>query len=163
MVSRVGQGGSTTTAANSLLGLMFQLAGKAFAVDLTQVEQIIEYRPPTRTPRPPPYVEGVLDYRGRFLPVMSLRRRLGIPDEESGHPAILLLTGVGPDGILGVTVDQVLRVLSLSREHVLLPPPRVFGIRAEFIRGVANVGGRPIVWLDMGKLLLSTEPIAWLG
>jgi chemotaxis signal transduction protein len=53
----------------------------------------------------------------------------------------------------------VVRVVSLPADKVLPPPPRVFGIRAEFIRGVANAGGRPIVWLDETKLLTSAESI----
>ena len=145
------------------LVLMFQLAGKAFAVDLGRVQQIIDYRTPTRTPRPPAYVEGVVEHRGCYLPVVSLRQRFGVTDEEPLHPAILLLTEVGPDPIVGLAVDQVLRVLSLPRDAVLAPPPRIFGIRAEFIRGVANAGGRPIVWLDVTKILASTEVITLLA
>ena len=60
-------------------------------------------------------------------------------------------------------MDQVVRVLSLPVEKVLAPPPRVFGIRSEFIRGVANAGGRPVVWLDEAKLLTSAEPITLLA
>jgi len=142
---------------------MFQMAGKAFAVDLSLVDQIIEYRVPTPTPRRPPFVEGLLEHRGRFFPVLSLRRRLGLPEEPIAHPAILLLGRVAPDPVVGVVVDQVLRVLSLPRDGVLAPPPKVFGVRAEYIHGVANAGGRPIVWLEMGKLIASTEPIALLA
>jgi chemotaxis signal transduction protein len=105
----------------------------------------------------------VVEHRGCYLPVVSLRQRFGVTDEEPLHPAILLLTEVGPDPIVGLAVDQVLRVLSLPRDAVLAPPPRIFGIRAEFIRGVANAGGRPIVWLDVTKILASTEAITLLA
>jgi chemotaxis signal transduction protein len=74
----------------------------------------------------------------------------------------LLLSGVGQDPLVGLVVDQVLRVLSLPSEGVLSPPPRVFGIRAEYIRGVANASGRPIVWLDILKVLTATEAITLL-
>jgi purine-binding chemotaxis protein CheW len=154
---------ATTSSVSGLLVVMFQMAGKTFAVDLPLVEQIIEYRPPTPTPRRPPFVEGLLEHRGRFVPVLSLRRRLGLPEEPIAHPAILLLREVAPDPVIGVAVDQVLRVLSLQRDAVLAPPPKVFGIRAEYIRGVANAGGRPIVWLDLGRVFASSEPIVLLA
>lgn len=142
--------------------LVFLVAGKQFAVDLARVQQIVDYQAPTRTPRRPPYVEGIIRHKGRYLPLVSLRQRLGVEEAGSEHPAILLLAGVGQDPVVGLTVDQVVRVLSLSADRVLLPPPRLFGIRAEFIRGVANAGGRPVVWLDETKLLTSAEPITLL-
>jgi purine-binding chemotaxis protein CheW len=143
--------------------LMFLLAGKQFAVGVSRVQHILDYQTPTRTPRRPPYVEGIIQHQGRYLPLVSLRRRLGVEGAGPEHPAILLLAGVGEHPVVGLTVDQVVRVLSLSGDKVLLPPPRVFGIRAEFIRGVANAGGRPVVWLDETKLLTSAEPITLLA
>jgi len=143
--------------------VLFQMAGKSFAVDLNQVEQIIEYREPTKTPRRPPHVEGVVEHRGRYLAVVNLRKRLGVAAPGPAHSAVLLITGAGPDPVVGVVVDQVLRVLSLPSDGVLSPPPRVFGIRAEFIRGVANTGGRPVVWLDVTRLLTTTEAMTLLA
>jgi purine-binding chemotaxis protein CheW len=143
--------------------LMFLLVGRQFAVDLNRVQHILDYQAPTRTPRRPPFVEGIMQHKGRFLPVVSLRKRLGVEGPAPLHPAILLLSGIAGDSTVGLMVDQVLRVLSLPLEKVLAPPPRMLGIRAEFIRGVANAGGRPVVWLDEVKLLASDEPITLLA
>jgi len=143
--------------------LMFLVAGRQFAVDLARVEHLLGYQSPTRTPRPPPFVDGIIRHKGRYLPVVSLWKRLGVEGPGPGNPAILLLTGTGRHSAVGIVVDQVLRVLSLPPDKVLEPPPRVFGIRAEFIRGVANAGGRPVVWLDEAKLLTSLEPITLLA
>jgi purine-binding chemotaxis protein CheW len=143
--------------------VLFKLAGKSFAVELGQVEHIIEYQEPTRTPRRPPHVEGVLEHRGRYFALLNLRKRFGVAEPGPAHPAILLITGAGPDPRVGLVVDQVLRVLSLPSDGILSPPPRVFGIRAEYIRGVANAGGRPLVWLDMTRLVSAGEAITLLA
>jgi purine-binding chemotaxis protein CheW len=143
--------------------LMFLLAGKQFAVELARVQHILDHQTPTRTPRRPPYVEGIIQHKGRYLPLMNLRKRLGVEEPEPEHPAILLLAGIGQDPVVGLMVDQVVRVLSLPADKVLAPPPRVFGIRSEFIRGVASAGGRAVVWLDETKLLTSAEPITLLA
>ena len=143
--------------------VLFQLAGKSFAVELGQVEQIIDYRPPTKTPRRPPHVEGVIEHRGCYLALLNLRKRFGVAEAGPAHPAVLLVTGAGPDPRVGLVVDQVLRVLSLPSDGILAPPPRVFGIRAEFIRGVANAGGRPLIWLDVTRLLAAGEAITLLA
>jgi len=143
--------------------LMFLVAGKQFAVDLGRVLHILDYQAPTRTPRRPPYVEGIIQHKRRYLPLVNLRKRLGVQGADPGNPAILLLAGIGQDPVVGLMVDRVVRVLGLSAEKMLAPPPRVFGIRADFIRGVANAGGRPVVWLDEVKLLTSAEPIMLLA
>ncbi len=143
--------------------VLFQVAGKAFAVDLEHVEKIIDYQEPTKTPRRPPHIEGVLEHRGRYLAVLNLRRRFGVTERGPANPAVILLRGAGPDPVVGLVVDQVLRVFALPSDGVLSPPPRVFGIRAELIRGVANAGGRPVVWLDVTKLLATTEVITLLS
>ena len=143
--------------------VLFQLAGKSFAVGLGDVEQIIDYREPTRTPRRPPHVEGVIEHRGRYFALVNLRKRFGVAEPGPAHPAVLLITGAGPDPRVGLVVDQVFRVLSLPADGILTPPPRVFGIRAEYIRGVANAGGRPLVWLDATKLLAAGEAITLLA
>ena len=151
-----------TTSHGGVWILVFVVAGRQFAVGLPGVQQILGYRPPTKTPRPPPHVQGIIRHQARFVPLVSLRSRLGVQGGGPNHPAILLLRGIGREPILGVIVDEVCRVMSLPYEKVLAPPPRVFGIRAEFLRGVANVGGRPLVWLDEAKLLTSEEPITLL-
>ena len=154
-----GVGGSS----GSTQVVLFQLAGKSFAVGLGEVEQIIDYREPTKTPRRPPHVEGVIEHRGRYFALVNLRKRFGVAEPGPAHPAVLLITGAGPDSHVGLVVDQVLRVLSLPADGILTPPPRVFGIRAEYIRGVANAGGRPLVWLDATRLLAAGEAITLLA
>ena len=143
--------------------VLFQLAGKSFAVELGQVDQIIDYREPAKTPRRPAYVEGVAEYRGRYLAIVDLRKRFGVTEPKPVHPAVLVLRGVGPDPVVGLVVDQVSRVLPLPPDGVLSPPPRVFGIRAEYIRGVANAAGRPLVWLDLARVLTSQDSITLLA
>ena len=154
---------SGSTALDGATVLSFMIAGRQFAVEIGAVDQILEYRPPMPTPRRPPYVEGILEHRGRYVPVLSLRKRLGVAEAPVSPSAIVLLQGIGSDPVVGLVVDQVLRIQRLPREGVLAPPPRVFGIRAEFIRGVANASGRPVVWLDEAKLLASSEPITLLA
>ncbi len=142
--------------------LIFQVAGRLFALDLEHMVQIVDYCRPTRTPRRPPYVDGVMEHRGLFLPVVSLRKRFGLADVGPAHPAVLVVKGVGHEPGVCLVVDGVHQVMTLPAESVLSPPPKVFGLRAEFIRGVANSGGRAIVWVDLARLLASTEPIRLL-
>lgn len=144
--------------------LVFQIGGKLFGVEIERLGQIIDFRRPTRTPRRPAYVDGVIAHRGAILPLFSLRRRLGLAPMSPGAPgesrqAILVVRLPPDDRLVGVSVDAVFKVITLDPQGILTPPPKVFGIRSEFIRGVANIGGRPVVWLDQERLLSSSEEI----
>ncbi len=155
-------GASGSTMATDLQLLLFEVGGKAFSFDLELVERVIEPRAPLRTPRRPAYVDGVIEDRRRYLALFNLRRRFGLIESGVAHPAVVLLRGLDVDPLIGVLVDRVLQVLNVVPESILTPPPRVFGIRSEYIRGVANLGGWPVVWLDVGKLLTASEPMTLL-
>jgi len=139
--------------------LLFLLSGRRFGVEIDRVEQILHAQPITSTPRCPACVDGILEHRGRFLAVVSLRRRLGVSGPGPEHPAVLILRGIGPDEAVALVVDQALQMIRIHPDGLMAPPPRVFGIRAEYIRGVGNTDGHPLVWLDVRKLLTSDEPL----
>lgn len=138
--------------------LVFVIGGKSFGVEVDRIVHIMEGRRPVRTPRSPAYVEGIMDHQGEILPVINLPRRLGAPREDSARAH--LITDLPGRGRVAVTVEAAVRVIDLPADALHKPPPKVFGIKAEFIRGVANVGGRPLVWLDLGRLLSSPERVA---
>ncbi|HTX54684.1 MAG TPA: chemotaxis protein CheW [Candidatus Baltobacteraceae bacterium] len=162
MSGTAGTKAKESAAPTALQMLFFEVAGKAFALDLVLVDRVIEALAPVRTPRRPAFVDGVIEDRGRYLAVFNLRRRFGLPEPGRSHTAIVLLRGLDLDPLIGLTVDRVLQVLSVAPDVILTPPPRVFGIRAEYLHGVANISGWPVVWLDIAKVLTTTEPMTLL-
>ena len=132
-MSGVSAGATATnsSAATALQLLLFEVAGKAFAVDLALVDRVIEASDAVRTPRRPPFVDGVVEDRGRYLAVFNLRRRFGLPEPPRSHAAIVLLRGLDVDPLIGLAVDRVLQVVTVATDAILTPPPRVFGIRAD--------------------------------
>ena len=138
--------------------LTVRVGERLFGLDIHEVKEVIPYRRSIRTPRPPHFIEGIVEHKGRLLPVLSLRRRLGLP--ELGPEARPVLLHVAWEGVsLGIMVDDAARVLGVRADEMLPAPPQVFGIRAEYIRGVARLEGRPVVWLATSRLLASAEPI----
>lgn len=139
--------------------LAVTVGDRLFGLDILEVREVIPYRRAAPIPRPPHYIEGIVEHKGRLLPVLSLRRRLGLPEPGPGVRPVLL--HVAWEGVsLGITVDDAARVLGVRADEMLPAPPQVFGIRAEYIRGVARLDGRPVVWLATSRLLASAEPIA---
>lgn len=139
--------------------LAVRVGERLFGLDIHEVKEVIPYGRSAPSPRPPQFIEGIVEHKGRLLPVLNLRRRLGLPEPGPGAQPVLL--HVAWEGVsLGITVDGAARVLGVRADEMLPAPPQVFGIRAEYIRGVARLDGRPVVWLATSRLLASTEPIA---
>ncbi|MFN3476222.1 MAG: chemotaxis protein CheW [Candidatus Methylomirabilales bacterium] len=140
--------------------LAFTVARRFFALELLGIVEIIEYKKPTRTPKPPPFVEGVIEHRGQMMPLVSLRKRLGAQEVTRGGSTVLLFQPSPSGQVVGLLVDAASQVITFEKKALLEPPPRVFGIRAEFIKGIATLEGRPVIWLDVPRLLSSPEEIA---
>jgi len=138
----------------------FRLADGWFAADILCVERVIRYAPPGGVPDVPAWIEGVLDYRGRPIPVVDLRRRIELPAARRGPETRILVLDTSA-GWVGAIVDRVLEIAVVPASSVT-PPPELFrGFRAEFVRGIARVGEQLAVVLDVDRVLTSTERIAF--
>jgi purine-binding chemotaxis protein CheW len=140
--------------------MLFKLAGEEYGLAILEVREIIRLMEITAAPMPE-HIRGVINLRGRVVPVIDLRLKLGMGRAEASEQSVIIvvqLAGGGRAVTMGVLVDQVLEVLSIDAAHIE-PPPRV-GRSAEdleFILGVGNVEKRVILLLDVGRLLSPAE------
>jgi purine-binding chemotaxis protein CheW len=134
----------------------FRLGDELFAADIFAVERVLRYQAPTPIPNVPDWIAGVLDYRGRVVPVLDLRRRFGMPPREVlGDTRILVFVASGQ--WIAAIVDAVLEVAAVDPSKLAPPPPLFRGLAGEYLRGLVRHGSRLIVYLDVGRLLTSTE------
>jgi len=136
--------------------LVFSVGGRFFAVDLGEVIQIVGYTAPALPPQRRPYIDGIIEFRGDFLPLVNVRRRLGFGGVAAASKPVVVILGCKGEKI-GLVVDEVARVLSQNLETVTEPPPKLQGIRAEFLQGVFNFNGRPLLWINSESLIASGE------
>ena len=147
----------TATAAGSQI-VTFRLGDELFAADIFSVERVLRYTPPTAVPNVPAWVEGVIDYQGRVVPVVNLRRRFELPDAPVGSDARILVMTLDGEWV-AATVDGVLDVSALDAGR-LAPPPSLFrGLAASFVRGIVRRGERLVVFLDVTRLFSSHDRI----
>lgn len=152
--------------------VVFDLADEHYGVNIARVEGIIKMQPITVVPRAPAFVEGVTNLRGEVLPVIDLRRRFGMPAEETTVDTRIVVVEV--DGTkVGMVVDAVNEVLRVREEDVEPPSPLVTTVDSAFIQGIVKVGGgsvessassverqdegRLIILLDLSKVLTTEE------
>ena len=142
----------TTTAAQVAKLVTFRLGEDLFAADIYSVERVLRWQAPTTVPNVPEWIDGVIDYQGRVVPVINLRRRFELPSPEPGPETRILVFNAGGEWIGGV-VDAVLDVSTLDPSK-LSPPPALFrGLAAEYLLGIVRRDARLVIFLDVARLL----------
>ncbi|HYT04382.1 MAG TPA: chemotaxis protein CheW [Gemmatimonadales bacterium] len=136
----------------------FKLAGQDFAFNIFQVERILRYESPAPLPQAPDFLEGVLRYQDAAVPLIDLRKRLGVPAAHREETRTVILEWEG--GKIGVVVDAVTEVLQVAASVVTAPPNIVKGLAAEYITGLVVKDGRTIIVLNTSRLLNSKERVA---
>jgi purine-binding chemotaxis protein CheW len=137
----------------------FRLGEDYFAADIFSVERVLRYSVPTSVPDMPAYIEGVIDYQGRVVPIVNLRLRFELPKMDAVSETRTLVLNVAGEWI-GVVVDAVTEVASFDRAAVQ-PPPKMFrGLAGDYLKGIIRRGERLVIFLDVDQLLSSTERIA---
>jgi purine-binding chemotaxis protein CheW len=137
----------TVTTARQLV--VFALAGEEYGVPITVVQEIIRYSDPRPIPGSPSHVEGVINLRGRIIPIVDLRSRMGLGGVRSDDSTIVI-TEV-EDLVVGVVVDEVREVLTVASDRCEHPPEGAGEV--DYLEAVAKLEGRLVVILDMARLL----------
>lgn len=138
----------------------FQLGVDLFAADVFSVERVLRYTPPNSVPDVPEWIEGVLEHRGKVIPVVDMRRRIELADREvTTETRTLVFTTA--DGWVGAIVDAVHEVAVVPAASVTPPPAMFRGLRAGFVRGIAKVREHLVVVLDVDRVLSSADRIAF--
>ncbi len=130
----------------------FYLAREEYGVDVKQVQEIRRVTEITGVPRAPEFVRGVINLRGRILPVLDLKRRLALGEVAVGRAARIVVVRV-KDRLLGLLVDGASQVLKIPVSQVEPAPEEVLQKGGDYIRGVAKLDDRLIILVDLERLL----------
>ncbi|MBE9527744.1 MAG: chemotaxis protein CheW [Proteobacteria bacterium] len=142
---------------NDILQLVtFRLGNEEYSLDILSVQEIIRHMELTRVPKAPEFVDGVINLRGRVIPVLDLRKRFGLSADENTDDTRIIVVDIS-DKTVGFKVDAVSEVLRLPADTVEPPPSIVTDVDSEYIKGVGKIDGRLIILLDVTKILNRTE------
>ena len=136
--------------------VVFQVGAEFYGVDIARVHEIIRLQTVTRVPRAPSFVEGVINLRGKVIPVVDLRRRFGLPTADHTRASRIVVVEIG-DQVVGVVVDGVSEVLRVNGATVEPPSPVVAGIDSEYIHGIAKLSDRLVILLDLDRVLAQSD------
>jgi len=141
--------------------LSFVLGGEEYGLEILKVQEIIGIMDVTRVPRTPGYVRGVINLRGRVIPVVDLRGKFkmdSIDDTEKTCVIVVQVTRDDQTVTMGVIVDEVSEVLSFTQEQIEPSPSFGGGMdEAEYITGMGKLGKKVVILLDVDKVLRGEE------
>ena len=148
------QADSTTRSKAQKAGkyLTFTLADEEYGVGIFNVRELIGVMDITAVPRTPRHVKGVIDLRGKVIPVVDLRLKLGLPEGERRDENCIIVLDIS-GGQMGLLVDSVSEVLDVSEDDVQDTPSFGANVDTQFILGMAKADDRVIILLDIEKVL----------
>lgn len=144
-------GSKPATGGQQLQLVTFEVAGEEFAVDILTVQEINRMMDLTRVPHSPAEVEGVINLRGKIIPVLDLRKRFNMEVSERSDANRIIVVEVG-GRVVGFIVDRVHEVLRIDSGIVEPAPSMVCSIDSEFISGVGKLDDRLLILLDVNRL-----------
>ena len=136
--------------------VVFDLALEAYGVDIGAVREIIRMQDITEVPRTPEFVEGIINLRGKVIPVVDLRKRFGLPVSERTKDNRIVVVDIGGQDI-GVIVDAVAEVLRVAADAVEPPSVVITSAESVYLLGIAKLEDRLIILLDLERVLSVQE------
>ena len=134
----------------------FNVGSEEFVVDILKVQEINRMVEITKVPQAPHYVEGVINLRGKVIPIVDLRKRFNLELKEYDKNTRIIAVDIGGN-IMGMVVDSVSGVLRLPSDTIEPAPEIVTGINSEYIKGVAKLEDRLLIFLDLSKVIDMNE------
>lgn len=141
----------------------FKLEQEEYGVNVLKVREIIRMPSITRVPNTPHYIEGVINLRGKVIPIISMRKRFNLPEGETSSQTRIMVIDMEGE-LMGFVVDAVSEVIRIS-ESEIQPPPAVVNsaVEQECLAGVINQTDRLLFFLNLEKLISRDERSLFSG
>lgn len=133
--------------------VVFRLGKEEYAVSIAQVKEIILYKGATKIPNAPEYMEGIINLRGKVIPVIELAARFGVGVKNGLERRVVIVETAGQE--VGIVVDEVTEVIRLQ-QTAIEPAPAMTG-NSDYVRGIGKENDRLLILLDLGKLFRKDE------
>lgn len=136
--------------------LTFELGGEVYGLEILKVQEIIGMMAVTQVPRTPKFVRGVINLRGKVIPVVDLRIKFGLDSQEDTEKTCIIVVQISQEGsevTMGILVDEVSEVLDVASEQIEPPPSFGTAVDTTFIMGMGKIGQRVVMLLEVDKVL----------
>ena len=136
--------------------LTFRLGSEEYGIDILRVQEIRSYEQPTRIANTPEFLRGVVNLRGVIVPIVDLRLKLGCKEADFNAFTVVIVLNV-KGRVIGAVVDSVSDVCELGGDMIKPAPLMNSGVDMSFITGIANVGERMLILMDIEGLMSASD------
>ncbi len=140
--------------------LTFRLANEEYGLEILKVQEIISLLDVTHIPQVPDFVRGVINLRGKIIPIMDLRLKFGLPSKEDCDRTSIIVVGLSLSDsnlTMGIVVDEVSEVKDITEDQIEAPPSFGSRVNTDFILGMGKVDKSVLTLLDINCVLSETE------
>lgn len=141
--------------------VLFELGSETYGLDIATVHEIISMQPITKVPKAPDYVEGVINLRGKVIPVIDIGKKFGFEKAERGKNNRIVVVYL-QDTTLGIIVDAVTEVIRIPNDSIEAVSDIVTTGNSEYLQGIAKLSDKMVILLALEKLLSSDSALAGL-
>lgn len=141
--------------------VLFELGSETYGLDIATVHEIIRMQPITKVPKAPTYVEGVINLRGKVIPVIDIGKKFGFDKAEKGKNNRIVVVYL-QDTTLGITVDAVTEVIRIPNDAIEPVSDIVTTGNSEYLQGIAKLADKMVILLALEKLLSGDKALASL-
>lgn len=138
--------------------VIFKIDNHDYGIEIQYVHEINRMKEVIINPVPkvPDYVEGIINLRGEVVPVLDLRKKLGLPVKEIGRETRILIVRID-NKTIGLIVDMVLKVISIDNKEITVTPEEISDINTRFFSGIVRLGKRITLLLNINEVLRAEE------
>lgn len=136
--------------------LTFALGAEIFGIEIRFVTEIVGIQPVTPVPEAPDYMKGIINLRGKIIPVIDIRLKFKKEPREYNDRTCIIVTDID-DSAVGLIVDNVAEVLMIGEENISQPPDKKAGLQNRYLAGIGKVGADVKLLLSCEKLFLEDE------
>lgn len=134
----------------------FVLDCQEYGIEIQKVREIIRLMPITPIPFSPPHIKGVINLRGKIVPVIDLRLKIGLVAAPASDRTCIVVVDVGVNEV-GMIVDEVSEVLAIAENDISDPPEFAADVDTDFILGIGRAGDHMTILLDIARVLTNTD------
>lgn len=144
---------------NSRQYIVVKLGNEQFGIDIQYVDNIVRMQRITRVPKAQTYFKGVINIRGEIIPVMSLRLKFGLKADEITNATRILIIKLEPQSAIGIIVDEVKEVVTLSEEDIDKVGSGDSEVRTQYLSGVGKHGDGLITVLNIAEVIMEKDTV----
>ncbi|MEG0805189.1 MAG: chemotaxis protein CheW [Lachnospiraceae bacterium] len=139
--------------------IVVKIGSEQYGIDIRYIDNIVRMQKITRVPRAQTYFKGIINLRGEVVPVMSIRLKMGLADDQFTNSSRIIILKIEQQGSIGVIVDEVREVVTLAPEEIDKFTPDTKDDRGDFINGIGKNAGQLISLLEINSIIEEKDAI----